>query len=114
MSQHLREEKPPKIEKLPTDKARLELPSFLPLIRLFSPHKQTNTIWRPRLSHLYLSQKNPKIKYNPRWRQQCNIKAFYGRVELDQYGWTTMTTRAPAVQKEINAFSRSLAGGLKC
>ena len=44
MSQHLREEKPPKIEKLPTDKARLELPSFLPLIRLFPPpHKQTNT-----------------------------------------------------------------------
>ena len=62
MSQHLREEKPPMIEKLPTDKARLELPSFLPLIRLFSPHKQTTTIWRPGLSHLYLSQNKPYKK----------------------------------------------------
>ena len=51
MSQHLREEKPPMIEKLPTDKARLELPSFLPLIRLFPPHKQTNTTKTLRYYH---------------------------------------------------------------
>ena len=76
MSQHLREEKPPKIEKLPTDKARLELPSFLPLIRLFSPHKQTNTIWRPRLSHLYLSQKKPDNKIQSKMETAVQHEGF--------------------------------------